>query len=91
MKAGNLTTLARQERTSEQLFSEASFRLSGASFRLAVRCLAGGLGSWASPGSEGLMVTGQDGIKTQETLAGEGPGKGWPYREYDQNIIYTHG
>ena len=26
------------------------------------------------------MVTGQDGIKTQETPAGEGPEKGWPYR-----------
>lgn len=55
-KQASLTTLARQERTSEQLFSEASFRLSGASFRLAVRCLAGGLGSWASP-----VVRGADG------------------------------
>ena len=52
----SLTTLARQERTSEWLFSEASFRLSGASFRLAVRYPAGGLGSGASP-----VVRGADG------------------------------
>lgn len=41
------------------------------------------------PGSEGLMVTGQDGIKTQETLAGEGPGKDGPTELPSEYNLHT--
>lgn len=81
-KRASLTTAARLETTNEQLFPEASFRLSGASF--ASRCCKGpgwGPGFTGFPGwSEGLVVAGQDGIKILETPAWGRPGKGCPYR-----------
>lgn len=52
-KQASLTTLVQGVRTNEQLFPEASFGLSGASFRFSCRCLARGGGSWASPSPGG--------------------------------------
>lgn len=66
-RQASLSTFIHPIRTNEQLFPEASFRLS--SFRGSSRCLSGGPGSWASPGGQGLAVTGQNGIKRLEAPA----------------------
>lgn len=90
-KQASLTTLAQLERTNEQLFSEASFRLSRASLRLVVRCPAGGLGSRASPVVRG---TGGDWPRWYQDSGGSSLRQTWKrmaLQNYHKNIIYTHG